>query len=106
MFTDLRNLVWQMNLRSKSPAVKAASKELFSCLEGLVVAHSGMNNSLGVWDYSRFTHGLGIKILPYEREPQAYQNHDVVTDTPYADLKLSRDSQWDEFLAWAARLYY
>ncbi|OGR45498.1 MAG: hypothetical protein A2X35_08285 [Elusimicrobia bacterium GWA2_61_42] len=107
-FTDLWNFAWRVNYMSKDPGVKEATKELFAYLDKLVLANAGMNSNLSGLDYSKAVRGVSIKMIPLTPAPQSAVNPNmtVVTDTKYSDLRLSKDSQWDEFLAWAGQLYY
>jgi len=107
-FTDLGDFAGRLAYASKNQEVKGATGRLLGYLKKLVAANSAVNtNSAGV-DYSRSVKGLSIKMIPLTPAAHStlYLGADVVTDTKYSDLRLSKDSRWDEFLAWAGQLYY
>ncbi|HAN05567.1 MAG: hypothetical protein A2X29_04735 [Elusimicrobia bacterium GWA2_64_40] len=107
-FTDLRDFVRRVTRGSADPAVKAAAEVLYARLKRLVIANAAVNFNLSEVDYSRAISGVSIKMIPLAPVSLAAINPhlDVITDTRYEDLRLSRDSRWDEFLAWAGQLYY
>lgn len=107
-FTDLWDFVRRVTSRSADQRVRAAADGLQARLKKLVVANAAVNFNLSGVDYSRNISGVSIKMIPLAPLSLAAINPhlDVITDTRYEDLRLSRDSRWDEFLAWAGRLYY
>lgn len=107
-FTDLRYFARSVAYASKDQRVKAATDELMAFLKKAVIANSAMNQNQDGVEYGKTIGGLGIKMIPLSPVPNTVMalNHNVVTDTKYADLNLSKDSRWDEFLAWAGQLYY
>lgn len=107
-FVDLLDFTQRVGDRAQDPRVKERTAGLQLALSGAMLASSAMNvNASGV-DYSKTLGGLGIKMIPLTPAPQSviYPHHDVIVDTPYEDLKFAADSGWDEFLDWAAGIYY
>lgn len=107
-FIDLWDFVRRVTRRSSDPAVKAAADALAAKLKRLVIANSAVNFNLSEVDYSKVISGVSIKMIPLAPVSLGAINPhlNVIIDTKYEDLRLSRDSGWDEFLAWAGRLYY
>ena len=88
--------------------MKDATLKLLAYLKQLVIANGAENtNSSGI-DYSKYVRGLSIKMVPLTpvNESVLAPDWNVVTDTRYGDLQLSKNSQWDEFLAWAGKIFY
>ena len=108
-FTDLGDFVGRVMSLSNDAAVRDAGSELLELLaKRVVLANSAMNvNSAGA-DYSRVAKGLAIKMVPLSPVNPAVMapGMSIIEDTKYADLRLSRDSQWDEFLRWAGNIFY
>jgi hypothetical protein len=107
-FTDLYSFVRLVDSSTASEKVRRASSKLFTRLEKIVAWNSAANTNASGVDYYRDAHGLGIKMIPLSPvRPAAVNPYVTVTvDTPYADLRLSKDSSWDEFLAWVGQVYY
>lgn len=105
-FTDLYSFVQLVSHSTGSDEVRRASSELFSRINRIVAWDSVSDTNVNGVDYSREVRGLGIKMIPLSPVRPVHPSMEVVLDTRYADLRLSKDSSWDEFLAWAGGIYY
>ena len=107
-FTDLGDFANRVSFSSKKQEVKDATGKLLGSIRKLVISNSAQNfNTSGV-DYSKTARGVSIKMLPLApvNHSVLYPGLDFITDTRYVDLQLSRDAQWNSFLAWAGKIYY
>lgn len=96
-YTDLYDLVKKAGEKAVSDQAKAASERLKSYLAGELVKSN-------VAMYNGYEGCGGLSIMMPMRTPAANDPYAGVTQTPYAALALSRDSQWDEFTALAAKI--
>ena len=100
-FTDLGDFANRLAYASKKQEVKDATTKLLGFIKKLVLANGAQNfNASGV-DYAKAIRGVSIKMIPLAPVSHSVMNPglDFTTDTKYADLRLAKDSQWDEFLA-------
>lgn len=96
-YTDLYDLANKTEQQAVSAQARAASARLKNYLTAeLVKSNVAMYNGYEVCG--------GLSIMMPMRTPAANDPYAAVTQTPYAALALSRDSQWDEFTAIAAKI--
>ncbi|OGS05167.1 MAG: hypothetical protein A3J70_00275 [Elusimicrobia bacterium RIFCSPHIGHO2_02_FULL_61_10] len=98
-YADLYDFAFRVAVKSQSPETKAAADSLMGFIKnGLVLRSVGLNGDKeNGYDYTKvggiaINTTMKIKTVPAQLE--------AIFETKYADLSLSKASQWDEFLTW------
>ena len=99
-YADLYDFAFRVAVKSQSQETKAAADSLMAFIKnGLVLRSVGLNGDKeNGYDYTKvggiaINTTMKIKTVPAQLE--------AIFETKYADLSLSKASQWDEFLAWS-----
>ncbi len=98
-YVDLYDFARQVSLKAASGEVKIKANKLMSFISSeLIVRTIGINgDKVNGFDYSK---AGGIAIEMTQRGTNIFPESAEIFETKYADLSLSRDSLWDEFLEW------
>src|SRR3989339_1207603 len=96
--TDLGNFAVRVMYASKKQKVKDETMKLLTFLNQLIIANGSVNINYSGIDYSKELQGISIKMIPLTSVNQSilFPDCDVVVDTKYDDLMLSKNSQWNE----------
>lgn len=98
-YADLADFASILGAKAGSQETRQAARNLVAFIKGsLVLSNVGINgDKVNGYDYTKvggiaINTTMKIKTVPAQLE--------AIFETKYADLSLSKASQWDEFLAW------
>lgn len=106
-YADLGHFVKLISAKSENDGLKTASAKLLGYItKDLVHAQNGMHKT-EFYNFEDST-GIAIKMAMMLPKPivEVVPEWDSYFLTRYPDLRLSKDSNWDEFLDWLQKTYH